>query len=180
MIIQDGQRGYTAKVDEENRLYTYAVTEHQDKHSNTEGRYSSVYFEVTPVGADDYFFYLKNTGLDTKVITDIRISSSVATTIFVDKISGTPSYVTGSDPEITNRNLGSSMSPDVTLKYDTNITGLTREGLLFFQECPVADTMYHLKTTSTIYIPQGQSIAIRRSAATGLLRVVVSLSGTEE
>jgi len=176
MIIQDSSTGYTAKVDNENRLKTFSITQTEDKHANTEGVYNSIYFTVTPAGANDYFYYLQNTGTSDLSITDIRISSSVATNILIDKVSGTPSYVTGTDAEITNRNLGSSKVPSVTNKYDTDITGLVTEGTVFFQECPVADTMYHFKATSTIIIPQGQAIALKRVAATGLVTVLVSLS----
>ena len=178
-IIQDSQTGTTAKVDSENRLYTFAVSQTEDKHSNLEGLYDSIYFDVTPAGADDTFFYLKNTGLGDLAITDIRISSSVATNIFLDHVTGTPTYVTGTDAEITNRNLGSSYVPSVVAKYDTNITGLVNAGVLLFQECPTADTMYHFRTSSNIIIPQGQAIGLRRVAGTGLITCLVSLSISE-
>ena len=36
-IIQDAQTGRTAKVDDENRLSTFSVAQHEDKHTNEEG-----------------------------------------------------------------------------------------------------------------------------------------------
>ena len=175
-IFQDAATGKTARVDDENRLATFAVTQGEDKHTNVEGNYDSIYFEVTPVGADDYFLYLKNNGNADISITDIRISSTVATNIFLDHVTGTPSYVTGTAAEITNRNLGSSSVPAIDVKYDTDITALTKVGVLLFQECPATDTLYHFRSSSTIIIPQGQAIALRRVAATGLITCLISVS----
>lgn len=178
-ILQDAATGRSARVDDENRLLTFSVTQPEDKHTNIEGRYDSIFFEITPAGADDYFFYLKNVGNEDLSITDIRVSSSVSTNILLDHVSGIPSYITGTDAEVTNRNLGSSRVPDIEAKFDTNITSITKVGTLLFQECNVADELYHFKPTSTVIIPQGQAIALRRIAATGDITCLVSVSLAE-
>lgn len=176
----EGADGRIADVDKENRLTTAAVSQVEDNHLNTEGKVWSISFAETPADANDYFFYLKNNGtLDLK-ITDIRISSSVPTTIFYEHVTGTPVFVTGTDPLITNRQLGNAKAPNITAQYDTDITGLTSQGVLFFEECDIADRLEHLKSTSNIIIPQGQAVAFRREAATGILEVLVSLIETEE
>lgn len=174
MQIQ-GPNGKVVKVDDEGRIKSFSVSEPEDKHINQEGGVYSVYFSVTPAGANDYFFYLKNDGTSDLNITDIRISSTVATTVYYEYVSGVPTYVTGTDTQNTNRNLGSSRQIIVTSKYDTDITGLTSEGVIFFEECAVADTRYKLNTTSNIIIPQGKAIAFRREAATGNIECVVSV-----
>lgn len=182
MQIEDGEgTGIKAGVDKENRLKVFGVSEPVDRHVNrTEGKCWSVSFEaVTAAGANDYFFYLKNTGNETYTITEIRISSSVATKIDFDHVSGTPTYVTGTDCAITNKNLGSSVSPDVSCKYDTDITGLTDEGLLFFQQCAVVDTIYNLSTSSNIILAPGQAIALKRVAATGAVTGVISMAALD-
>ena len=175
-IIQDASTGITASVDEENRLKVFAIAQAEDKHTNVEGYYNSIFFQVTPAGANDKFFYLKNTGIYDLTVTDIRISSTVPTNILLDKVTGTAVYVTGTDAGITNRNLGSSKVPTVIAKYDTDITGVVDEGVLLFQECPTADTLYHFKSSSNIIIPQGQAIALQRVAATGAITCLVSLT----
>lgn len=176
MIIQDSRTGRSAEVDMENRLKTFSVTQSDSKHTNVEGLSDSIYFEVTPAGANDYGFYLCNEGTVDISITDIRISSSVATRIFLDAVTGIPSYVSEAAATITNRNLGSSKTPTIIANYDSNITGLSNGGELLFQECHLVDELYHMKPSSTIIIPQGQAIAIRRVAATGTLAVLVSLT----
>lgn len=175
-IIQDASSGKTATVDIENRLMTFAVSQAEDKHTNIEGYYNSVFFQVTPAGANDHFLYLKNVGVDDMTITDIRISSTVQTSVLLNKVSGDPSYVAGTDAEITNRNLGSSKIPNVIAKYDADITGLVEGGVLLFQECPTANTLYHFKTTSNIIIPQGQAITLQKVAATGDITCLISLT----
>ena len=180
MIFEDGTGGGNrVKVDSENRMHTFAVVEPEDKHINKEGKVWSIHLSVTPAGANDYFFYLKNTGTEQVSISDVRISSTVATQVTYEHVSGTPIYVTGTDASVTNRNLGSSNAPEVTAKYDTDITGLSTSGILFFEECANADTRYKLSTSSNIIIPQGQAIAFKRVAATGQIDCVISLVGLE-
>ena len=175
-IIKDGTgAGYTARVNNANQLDVFAVTEPEDKFLNKNGGVWTLYFEVTPAGANDYFFYLKNTGTAVLSISDIRVHGSVATELYYKKVSGTPSYITGTEPSITNRNLGSSSSPTITAKYDTDITGLTDEGVLFFENIAAANTRYKLSTSSNIIIPSGSAVAFQRVAATGLIGVAVSL-----
>lgn len=173
-IIEDPSTGRGARVDDENRLATFSVSQQEDKHANTEGFYNSLYFKVTPTGANDYFFYLQNTGVDDVAITDIRVSSSVSTEVLLHKVTGTAS--TGTATQITNRNLGSSKAPLVTSEYSVNFTGITSEGVLLFDELSTINEMHHMKTSSTIIIPQGQAVALQRVAATGLITCLVSLT----
>lgn len=175
-IISDASTGKTAKVDTENRLATFSIAQAEDKHTNIDGFYNSIFFEVTPAGANDKFFYLQNTGIFDLTITDIRISTTVPTNILLDKVTGTPVYITGTDAQITNRNLGSSKTPTVIAKYDTDITGTVDEGVLLFQECDTANKLYHFRTSSNIIIPQGQAIALERVAATGAITCLISLT----
>jgi copper(I)-binding protein len=176
MNIEDALSGRTARVDEEFRLKTFAITQNEDKHTNVEGDYNSLYFQVTPAGAGDYFWYLVNDGDEDVTITDIRISSTVVSQINLHAVTGTPTYVTGTDTQVTNRNLGSNKIPDVTSKFDTDITVIASTGILLFDELSSANDMHHMKTTSNIIIPQGQAIALERVAATGLITCLISLT----
>lgn len=166
-----------AEVDSENRLHVFSVSVPDDRHINEEGGVWSLYFTNTPTGANDYFFYVKNTGTKDLRISDIRISSSVATAVNINVVTGTQAGGTTITP--VNRNLGSSRIPTATIEQGVDITGLTSTGTLFFQECATADTLYHLSTSSNIIIPQGTSLALQRVAATGLITCVVSLIEAE-
>ena len=178
MLIQ-GPNGDVALVDGGGRLNTFAVSTPEDKHLNHEGRVFSVYFEETASGADDYFFYLKNTGIADIYITDIRASCSASTTVFYERVSGTPSYAGVTAITAVNRNLGSAALLEAITNSDANITGLTSEGVLFFDEFPAANTRNSIKTSSNLIVPQGKAIAFRRSAASGTVRCMVSVVGAE-
>lgn len=184
--IQNGGVGakFSAKVDKEGRLQVLAVTEPEDKHVNREGKVYSAYLKVTPAGPNDYFFYIKNTGTKDIFLTDVRITTTVASKFYYKKVVGTPAFVTGTDisaenKTLTNRNLGSSSTLDATIKFDTDITGLTDDGILFFEEAVGADTRYKLSTSSNILISQGSSFAIQKVGATGEVECVISLVEAE-
>ena len=84
---------YEVQVDSENRLYVLGDTKSFDRHVNEEGRYWTLWADaITAVGANDYFIYLKNTGTTDLVITDIRVSSTVATRLTYESVTGTPTY----------------------------------------------------------------------------------------
>ena len=172
-----GNGGYGAEVDSENRLKVLSHAKKFDRHVNEEGRYWSTYFTNTPTGANDYFFYCKNTGTSNLHITDIRISSSVTSQITYETVTGTAAG--GSNCTIVNRQIGNSQIPVATIQQGVDITGLT--GTIFdFEECNVANQLYHRSYSSTIIIPQGQSIAFKRIEATGLITCSVSISGGDQ
>lgn len=165
------------KVDVENRLSVFAVSEATDRHINRiEHHVWSLPFEaIDPVGADDYFFYIKNTGSKDLSITDIRIESSVIGTVECHHVTGTPTFTAGTDVTGVNRYLGNTNAPDATIKTDTDTTGLTNAGTVFYINCDTADKLFHLRTTSNIVIPAGQQFALLWDQATGILKGIVSL-----
>lgn len=174
-----GADGRTADVDTSNRLKTFSVIQNEDKQINIGGGVFSVEFSVNPVGANDYFFYFKNNGLKDLFLTDIRISSSAPTSVFYEHVTGTPAFVAESPASVTSRKLGGAAELPADAISDANITNLVSQGVLFFQECAVADTMYHIRTTSNIIIPQGQAVSFRREAATGVIQALVSIAVAE-
>ena len=169
-----GPNGKIALVDKEGRLLSFAVSEPEDKHINREGGVNSAYFSVTPAGANDYFFYIKNEGVSEIFISDIRIKSSVVGTIYYESVSGTPVFTAESPISPTNRNLGSTKVLTATISSDVSITGLSSDGVLFFEDVASANTRYKLSTTSNIIIPQGKAVAFR-AAVPGNIECVVSV-----
>ena len=103
------------------------------------------------------------------------MASSVPTEITLEHVSGTAVFVTGTTPAVTNKKLGTASPLTVTNTFDTDITGLTSLGIIYFEQAAVADTRYTLDSGSNIIIPQGQAIALKRVAATGLIDCQVSL-----
>lgn len=179
MIIENGghEGAYKAKVSSEGRIAADAVSESEDRHLNREHeKVWSLPFEgIDPVAADDYFVHIKNTGTANLAITDIRVESSVAGTVEVHHVSGTAAYTASNPIAPVNRHIGSSVVPSATINTDTNTTGLTNEGVLFWINCDTVDKLYHLRTTSNILIPPGQQVALMWDTATGILKGMISL-----
>lgn len=167
MLIGDGKgkNGYAA-VNKNQQLDTFSITEPEDRFLNKQGKTWSVKSETTPVGAGDYIFYLKNTGTETYAITDVRAECGAESRLTIHKVDGTPTFAAGADLTPVARNIGSSEPVTATIKEDTNTTGLTDQGEIFFVKCKTAGELYHLRTTSNIIIPPGTAIAAQSSAAT--------------
>ena len=176
-IIDGTGTGKTAKVDSQNRLLTLAISESEDFHLNAVGKVWSIDISLTPTGANDYFFYLENTGSEDLHISAFRASSSVPTEIAIEHVTGTASGGTAAPP--LARNFGSSKVPSATIETGVDITGLTKVGRVLLLECAVADTEYSEEIISNIIIPQGTALAMKRVAATGLINATVSLLGSD-
>lgn len=163
MRIQ-GKDGNIAEVDTLGRLYTLSTALSVDQFLLTGGRvFSLVMEDVLPAGADDYIFYLQNTGTTNLAVGHISFMANATTEIWVDHVSGTPAYIIGNDVDVTNRRLGNPTVPSMVAKYDSDITGLTQEGRLFFEVIDTANKRFFLDTVSGISIPTGQALAIRSS-----------------
>ena len=169
-------KAYSAAVDSENRLATTSVSEPLDHHINVEsGKVWSVPFEnIINAGADDYIIYIKNTGTNDLYVTDFRIACSAATQIEIHGVTGTAG---GSPTSITavSRTIGSAAAPSADLYSDPDITGLTTAGTLFYMHAAVANTLYHLGTTSNIIIPKSKAIAVLVETTTITTTGVISL-----
>lgn len=174
MIIEngDGAGGFSMKVDSQRRAHTFSTTEPEDKHVNREGHTWSLDCIVTPAGVDDNVFYIKNTGTKQLVVTDVRVKCAAPNTLTINVVSGVPIYIAGSDVAPISRNTGLALTPEATIKVDTDITGIVDDGRLFFIRCDTADKMEKLSTSSNIIIAQGKSIAIKSSIATAIDGVV--------
>lgn len=174
--IKSGQNGNVAGVDSDNRLMTESVVTDARQDLNGRGAVFSLYFNVTPAAAGDYFFYLKNTGTGAIVVGSIDISSTVPTEITYEIVSGTAVFVAETDITPVNNNLGSPNPLNAQAVFDTDITGLTSDGVFSFEEVAVADTRYSQVFQGGIVIPQGKAVAFNRVGATGQITCNVGVA----
>jgi len=174
-----GTKGLVAEVDENNRLQTFATNQDLAQFLNQEGKIFSAFFTATPTGANDFFFYFKNTGTSNIAIGTIAISSTVATQIRYEVVSGTAVIVGETEATVTNLNLGSAVPLTAQTQFGTSISGLITEGILAFEECSVVDAKFLTNFQSSIIIPQGKAVAFRRVEATGTLDVSVGVAIVE-
>lgn len=178
--IKDGKgTGSMLQVDLQNRAIVLAQTEALDYHINVDnGKVWSIPFEdLNPAGANDYVVYIKNTGDKDLRVSDIRVSCSAASQVEIHTVTGTASGGTAITP--VARNLNSGQVPSATIESGTDITGLTNAGIIFFINCPVADTQYHIRTSSNINITKGKAIALLVENGSADLTGIVSLIEAE-
>jgi hypothetical protein len=168
--------GYSAKVNNQNRLFVQSeiITKDQDINERS-GKVWSIPFEnVSPTGANDYIFYIKNTGDVVIEISDFRVSSETAATqLVIVGVSGTASG--GTDITPISRTVGSAASASVTVQSGSDITGITSTGTIFFMQCDTVGKLFHLSTSSKILIPKGKAVGIYAETATASLTGVVSI-----
>ena len=177
-IIKDGKgTGRTLHINSENKAEVTSVSQPIDQHVNdTYQKVFSLPFDgIDPAGADDYFVHINNTGIKNLRITDIRLKSTVAGTVEIHKVIGTASYASDTDITPVNRFLGSTNLPVAVIKTDTNTTGITNDGVLFYINCDTVNATNHVRTSSNIIIPPGQQIALLWDTGTGVLSGVISL-----
>lgn len=138
--------------------------------------WSLPFFDINPVGANDKFFYIENTGTKDIAISDIRVSCATTTgRMYIKEVSGTPTFTAGADITPVGRNLDVSPTLSATVKTDTDTTGLTDEGTLFFMELDTVDELFSLMTNSYIIINQGKAVAFEWAPATGTISGIVSV-----
>ena len=165
-----GPNGHIAKVSDSGQLQVNAVTQNLAEALNLSGLVFTITGTETAAGANDFFFYLKNIGTNDLGLSTFSASSSVPTEIQLHSVSGEPVYVSETAIIPTNLNLGSSVALPVISNRDSNITGITSNGIIVFEECAIADTRCDYDISSTVIIPQGKAIAFSRVAGTGAVK----------
>ena len=175
MFIEGAISGKNADVTEDNQLKTEAVTKTLDNYINGQaGKVWSLTFDgIDPAGANDKFFYMKNTGTETIRLTDFRVSSTVAGILKIKKVSGTPSYVGETAVTPVSRRSGRNPTLQATVNTDTDITGLT-DGGTWFTMTLEAGKFTQLRTTSNIILDTGDALALEWDTATGVLTGTIS------
>lgn len=178
--LRDPDSHQGAKVNSSGHLLTDAVTSQEDRYINIEHEkvWSLPFRGIDPVGANDIFFYLKNTDTVDYMITDFRGSTTVAGYVDIIAVSGTPTFTAGADITPVNRNIGANPAPNIIAKTDTDTTGLTDDGVIFSMDVSASnvDQLNHLRTSAGVIIQPGQAMAMRWSAATGIMSGVISLA----
>jgi archaellum component FlaG (FlaF/FlaG flagellin family) len=175
-IIKDGAgTGNTLEISGENRLKADVVTRSLVQHiSEVYERHWSLFFEgVDPTGADDYFFYLKNTGTKNLHVTKTRLASTVVGTVEFHSVTGTASAVNAITP--ANRVLGSTEAPVATIGTNVDITGLTNAATLLHLRLDTANKDVVDEHPAHIILPPGQAVALMWDAATGILKGTIDI-----
>jgi hypothetical protein len=171
MLIEDGRgRGFAVAVTDSNQLATFAVMHTLFEHLNEQGQVFSVPFSVTPSGANQCFFYLKNTSTYSMTVKRIKlIVPSTGDRIQVKvKDVGTP--VGGTVITPTNLNTSSGNIASATALYGVNITGLTGGSMIDDITLPAAGKTEVFEFESGILIGPGTTMTLYAVAGSLLIR----------
>lgn len=164
--IKDGTgQGYQAEVDSDNRLLTRAIIEPAEHYANHDlGQSFSLYFNVTPTGAGDCFFYCKNTNTHDVIFEDLQVyvASNEAIDVYLNN-TGTPSG--GTTLTEANLNTSSKKTLTATIQYGNDITGLTQatQAVRYYVPADSATHVFNFRgdiilapqTTLTLYAVTG-------------------------
>jgi hypothetical protein len=175
-IIKDGSgTGNTLRINKENRADVEAVSRPIGQHINElyEKQWTLFFEAIDPTGADDYFFYMKNTGTKNIHVTKSRFTSSVAGTVEFHHVTGTASSTNAIVP--VNRNLGSSVAPVATIGTNVDITGLTNAGTLLHLRLDTVDKDFIDEHPNHIILPPGQALALLWDTSTGILKGTIDI-----
>jgi hypothetical protein len=126
LMIEDGSgKGYQAKVDSENLLHVYAISESLEHHANIiHGQSYNFLFSETVSGAGDCFLYMKNYSDEDIIIEGIQLNTASDETIEIMLGDvGTP--LGGTDVMPANLNAGSNNEADGVFQTDANLTGIS-------------------------------------------------------
>lgn len=177
--IRDPETGQAMSVNNEGRGKVISVAETFDRHENHEhGAVWSLDFDdINPAGANDKFLYIENTSATKDyILTDFRLFASTTTGICrIKTVTGTPTYVTGTDVPPGSRNTRFNNSPSIVVKHDTDITGLSDTATIFQVPLSTVDTMFQLKTTSGLILSPGGACALEWGPATGEVSGIISI-----
>lgn len=178
MMLEDGTgSGKTAAVNSDNKLEVNAIAASPEHFINQErGQAYSVLFSATPTGADDCFFYMKNTSESDMIVEGFGLW--LVANEYIDiklKIDGTP--IGGTDVVPTNLNGGSGNLAIGQFQNGNDITGLTGT---------TAYRVYHGSSNATTYtnfemdiiLPKNQSLALFAQTGTTALAGFIDIAYT--
>ena len=175
-IIKDGAgSGRTMRINEENRADVESISRSITQHINeVYAKHFSLSFQaIDPTGADDYFFYMKNTSTKHIHVTKSRFKSTVAGSVEFHHVTGTASAVTDVVP--VNRHLGNTETITATIGTGVDITGLTNEGNMLCLRVDTANKDIVDEHPSHIIVPPGQAFALMWDTGTGILKGTIDI-----
>lgn len=167
IIIEDGSgSGRSARVNGENRLLTSSVSASIEHHINhSEGNAFNAMFAVTPAGANDVIFYLKNQDEKDIVIEGVWWQTASAEQVYY-KLGVTGTAGGGSSETIipANLNAGSAKTADViclsrTADAAVDITGTTG-GTIIQKLWLTSAASVDFNANQDIIVPKNQTFTI--------------------
>lgn len=173
MIIRDPSTGKGMEVNDEGYGKVANVNRPLQHHANVVyGNAYSAIISVTPTGAGDCFFYIKNDDVLNLVIRSITLYGASAESLQVKL--GDSGTVGGTHADLlpVNRNAGSGKTADVTCESGVDITGLSGGSVV----CDInfTNSFVKLRWDSSLIVPKNTIFSLY--AVTGAIAIKANLS----
>lgn len=125
-IVDGTGKGYALKIDSDNRARVRSTVVPIDQHVNMlDGQSYACVVSVTPAGAGNCFFYLKNTSEQEMHVNNLRLHATGAAEGIQIKLKDSGTAAGGSTVTPVNKNTAVNYTATCTCEYGTNITGLS-------------------------------------------------------
>ena len=155
--IKDGTgKGYSAKVDKENRFQTYATTETEISHESESNRRAYTWAGSYDYDAGDTIMLVKNTSSTTNLIIEKILVSSDTTTEIVIHF---PKDTTLAGTEVTGVNLNRSSNNTAEAIAYRDETGNT-QGNIMGSAMVMANTTVFIPMDGAVVLGIGDEIAV--------------------
>lgn len=172
MIINDPD-GKALQVDDEGNAKVASIIKPLQHHANiVYGNVYSAVISVTPTGAGDCFFYIKNDDTLNLVVRSITLYAASAESIQVKL--GDSGTVGGTHAALlpVSRNAGSGKLADATCESGVDITGLSGGSIVCDINCTNAFAKH--RWDSSLIIPKNTMLSLY--AVTGAVAIKATLS----
>lgn len=173
MIIRDPNDGVGMKVNDNGYGEIFSVMRPLQHYANvTELNVYSAVIDVTPTGAGDCFFYLKNNDDLDLVVRSISLYGASAESIQVKL--GDTGTVGGTHADLTpiSRNAGSGKIADATCESGVDITGLSGGSVVDLVQ--FTNSYLKVRWDSSLIVPKNSMLSLY--AVTGAVAINANLS----
>lgn len=173
MIIRDPNNGAGMKVNEHGYGEVSSVMQPLQHHANVvHGNAYSAVMSVTPTGAGDCFFYIKNNDEYNLVVRSLSLYGASAESVQVKL--GDIGTVGGTHADLTpiSRNAGSGKVADATCESGVDITGLSGGSIVDLIQ--FTNSYLKVRWDSSLIVPKNSMLSLY--AVTGAVAINANLS----
>ncbi len=173
MIIRDPGTSRGMGVNSEGYGNVASVMRPLQHHANVScGHAYSAIIDLTPTGAGDCFFYIKNTDVLNLVMRSISLYSASAESIQVKL--GDTGTVGGTHATLTpvSRNAGSGKTADATCESGVDITGLSGGDIVDVIQC--TNSYNKIRWDSSLVVPKNSILSLYAVTGAVALKAVLS------
>jgi len=172
-IVDGTGKGKSLLIDENNYAHVFSVGSPIDQHINMElGTVYACVVSVTPAGAGNCFFYLKNDSILPMHLSNLRVRAVGAAEGIQIKLKDTGTPAAGIAVTPVNKNTSIGSLAECTTEYGTNITGLSGGSIVDLLWVDASALTFKFEWASDIIIAKNDIVSFY--AVTGSIPLIVT------